>query len=120
MTLENLQMIASDGPRAGQRILRMKGPLSLHTVFEFQNQLRAETSANIIIDFSGVPFIDSAGLGGLVGVLVSAQKARRKLLFAAMNPQVITLLEMTRTRSLFTVYSTLQEAEAAPLRGAEL
>jgi len=108
-------MTASDGPHAGQRILRMKGPLNLHTVFEFQNQVRAETSPNVIIDFSGVPFIDSAGLGALVGAHISAQKARRKILFAAMNTQVITLLEMTRIRSLFTVYSTLQEAEAAPL-----
>ena len=115
MTLENLQMIASDGSRAGQRILQMKGPLSLHTVFEFQNVLRAETSPSVIIDFSGVPFIDSAGLGALVGAHISAQKSRRQLYFAAMNTQVITLLEMTRIRSLFTVYSTLQEAEAAPL-----
>ncbi len=115
MTLENLQMIASDGSRAGQRILQMKGPLSLHTVFEFQSVLRAETSPNVIIDFSGVPFIDSAGLGALVGAHISAQKSRRQLYFAAMNTQVITLLEMTRIRSLFTVYSTLQEAEAAPL-----
>jgi len=115
MALENLQMTAADGPHAGQRILRMKGPLSLHTVFEFQNLVRAETSPNVIIDFSGVPFVDSAGLGALVSAHVSAQKARRKLLFAAMNTQVITLLEMTHIRSLFTVYPTLQEAEAAPL-----
>jgi anti-sigma B factor antagonist len=115
MTLENLQMIASDGSRAGQRILQMKGPLNLHTVFEFQSVLRAETSPSVIIDFSDVPFIDSAGLGALVGAHISAQKARRQLYFAAMNTQVITLLEMTRIRSLFTVYSTLQEAEAAPL-----
>jgi anti-sigma B factor antagonist len=115
MTLENLQMIASDGSRAGQRILQMKGPLSLHTVFEFQNVLRAETSPSVIIDFSGVPFIDSAGLGALVGAHISAQKSRRQLYFAGMNTQVITLLEMTRIRSLFTVYPTLQEAEAAPV-----
>ena len=115
MTLENLQMIASDGSRAGQRILQMKGPLNLHTVFEFQSVLRAETSPSVIIDFSGVPFIDSAGLGALVGAHISAQKSRRQLYFAAMNTQVITLLEMTRIRSLFTVYSTLQEAEAAPV-----
>jgi anti-sigma B factor antagonist len=115
MALENLQIVGSDGMRAGQRILRMKGPLNLHTVFEFQNLVRGETSPNIIIDFSGVPFIDSAGLGALVGAHVSAQKGRRKLVFSAMNTQVITLLEMTHIRSMFTVYSTLQEAEAAPL-----
>jgi anti-sigma B factor antagonist len=115
MPLENLQIVASDGAHAGQRILHMKGPLSIHTVFEFQNVVRAETSSNVIIDFSGVPYVDSAGLGALVGANLSAQKSRRKLLFAAMNAQAITLLEMTRIRSLFTIYSTIEEAESAPL-----
>jgi anti-sigma B factor antagonist len=113
MTTENMQLVASDGTREGQRILRLKGPLSLHTVFDFQNAVRAESSPNVIIDFSGVPFIDSAGLGALVGAHVSAEKARRKLSFAAMNTQVVTLLDMTRIRSLFTIYPTVQEAEAA-------
>ncbi len=115
MTMENLQIVASDGSRAGQRILTMKGPLSIHTVFEFQNQARAETAASVIIDFTGVPYVDSAGLGALVGAHLSAQKSRRKLLFAAMNSQAITLLEMTRIRSLFAIYATVQDAEAAPL-----
>ncbi|MGA8765794.1 MAG: STAS domain-containing protein [Candidatus Acidiferrales bacterium] len=115
MALENMQMVASDGTREGQRILRLKGPLSLHTVFDFQSAVHAESSPNVIIDFSGVPFIDSAGLGALVGAHVSAQKARRKLSFASMNTQVVTLLEMTRIRSLFTIYPTVQEAEAAPV-----
>src|SRR5579863_8689761 len=115
MTPENMQAIASDGPRAGQRIVQLKGPLSLHTVFEFQNVVRAETSPNVIIDFSGVPYMDSAGLGALVGAHVSAQKALRRLSFVAMNTQVITLLEMTRVRPLFAIYSSLQEAETAPL-----
>ena len=110
-----MQAITSDGPHAGQRIVRLKGPLSLHTVFEFQNVVRAESSPSVIIDFSGVPYMDSAGLGALVGAHVSAQKALRKLSFAAMNTQVITLLEMTRIRPLFTIYPSLQEAEAAPL-----
>ena len=39
----------------------------------------------------------------------------RKISLAALNSQAITLLEMTRIRSLFAIYSTLQEAEAAPL-----
>jgi len=115
MAIENMQLIASDGPRAGLRILSLKGPLSLHTVFEFQSAVRTESSPNVIIDFSGVPFVDSAGLGALVGAHISAQKASRRLSFAAMNAQVITLLEMTRIRSLFSIYSTLQEAESASL-----
>jgi anti-sigma B factor antagonist len=113
MPIENMQVVASDGPHAGQRILRLKGPLSLHTVFEFQNLVRSETSPNLIIDFSGVPFIDSAGLGALVGAHISAQKARRRLSFAGMNTQAIALLEMTRIRGMFSIYPTIEEAENA-------
>jgi len=113
MPTENMQAIATDGPQAGQRILHLKGPLNLHTVFEFQNLVRGETSPSLIIDFSGVPFVDSAGLGALVGAHVSAQKARRKLSFAEMNQQVLALLEMTRLRNMFAIYSTVQEAQGA-------
>jgi anti-sigma B factor antagonist len=115
MPIENMQAIASDGPQAGQRVLRLKGPLSLHTVFEFQNVVRAETSPYVIIDFTGVPFVDSAGLGALVGAHISAQKARRKISFAGMNTQVMALLEMTRIRGMFSIYDTVEEAQGEPI-----
>jgi anti-sigma B factor antagonist len=113
MTPDNLQAVASDGARHGQRIIRLKGPLSLHTVFDFQGAVRSETSPHLIIDFSDVPFVDSSGLGALVGVQVSAQKSGRTLGFVGMNAQVVTLMEMTKIRALFQIYSTVQEAEAA-------
>ena len=114
MPIENLQAVVTDGSQAGQRVVQLKGPLSIHTVFEFQNLIRSETSPHVIIDFSGVPFIDSSGLGSLVGAHISAQKARRRLSFAGMNMQVITLLEMTRIRGMFSIFETVQEAETAP------
>jgi anti-sigma B factor antagonist len=114
MPIENMQAIVIDGPQTGQRILQLKGPLSIHTVFEFQNLIRSETSPHVIIDFSGVPFIDSSGLGSLVGAHISAQKARRRLSFAGMNKQVIALLEMTRIRGMFSIYETVHEAETSP------
>jgi anti-anti-sigma factor len=114
MPIDNMQAVVTDGREAGQRIVRLKGPLSIHTVFEFQNLIRSETSPHLIIDFSGVPFVDSSGLGALVGAYISAQKARRRIAFAGMNTQVITLLEMTRIRGMFLIFETVQEAEAAP------
>jgi anti-sigma B factor antagonist len=94
-------------------ILQLKGSLNIHTVFDFQNALRAETSPALILDFSGVPYIDSAGLGALVGAHIAAQRANRKLAFASMNTQVKALIEMTHVNKLFPNYPTIQEAEAA-------
>jgi len=114
MALENMQIVSSQGSR-GQAILSLKGPLSIHTLFKFQDAIRAESSPALIIDFSGVPFIDSAGLGALVGAHVTARKLNRKIAFAAMNDQAKALIDMTHINQVFRVYNTIQDAEAAVL-----
>ena len=110
MAKENLQIVESTGSR-GQKILHLKGSLTIHTVFNFQDAIRSDTAPVLILDFSGVPYIDSAGLGALVGVYVGSQKAMRKLAFAAMNTQVKTLVEMTNVAQLFKAYATVRDAE---------
>ncbi|HXO04676.1 MAG TPA: STAS domain-containing protein [Candidatus Sulfotelmatobacter sp.] len=113
MQNENLQIVVSAGIREGQKIMHLKGPLNLHTVFGFQSAVRAETSPGLILDFAGVPFIDSAGLGAVVGAYVAAQKVQRKLVVAALGAQVKTLIEMTKVSDLIKPYDTVAEAEEA-------
>jgi len=113
MIKENIQIVRSTGPRNGTSILHLKGSLNIHTIFEFQNAVRAETGPAVIVDFAGVPFIDSAGLGALVGAYIAAQRANRKVAFASMNSQVKTLIDMTHVNQLFPTFASVQEAEAA-------
>ena len=113
MPRENLQVVAEPGVRDGQRIVRLKGSLNIHTVFGFQDAVRKENVPELIIDFSDVPYIDSAGLGALVATYIGAQKAMRKLAFTGMNTQVRALIEMTHVDKLIKSYGTIQEAEAA-------
>jgi anti-anti-sigma factor len=112
MSLENLQIVSSAGNREGLRILQLRGCLNIHTVFAFQDALKKETSPAIILDFSAVPYIDSAGLGALVAAHISSQKAMRKLVFAQMNTQVKALVEMTHVDQLLKAYPTIKDAEA--------
>ena len=111
MTSENLQIVASE--TGGQRILSLKGPLSMRTLFKFQEAVRSEALPVLIVDFSGVPFIDSAGLGAVVAAHVNARKSDRRILFAAFNGQARTLIEMTHVNDLLQTYDTIQDAEAA-------
>jgi anti-sigma B factor antagonist len=113
MATENLQVSVSNGSRDGIRILSVKGPLTLHTVFNFQEAVRSDPGPAIIVDFSGVPYVDSAGLGAMVAAHVGAQRAMHKLAFVAMNAQVKALTEMTHVSQLFKVYATVRDAEAA-------
>ena len=97
----------------GVKILRLVGSLNIHSVFGFQELVRKEAASALLLDFSRVPFVDSAGLGSLVGLHISSRKAMRKVVFAAINTQVKALLDMTNVAQLFPTYATVQEAEAA-------
>jgi anti-sigma B factor antagonist len=113
MPNENIQIVASNGSGPGQRILQVRGPLTIHTLFDFQAAIRAEESPLLIVDFSGVPYMDSAGLGALVGAHVSAQRASRKVAFTGMNERLKALLSMTYVSRLIQPYETVADAERA-------
>jgi anti-sigma B factor antagonist len=49
------------------------------TIFEFQATVRADISRALIIDLSNVPYVDSAGVGALVGAYVTRQNGGRSL-----------------------------------------
>jgi anti-sigma B factor antagonist len=113
MPQEHLQIVPSAGIAGDQKVLALTGSLNIQTIFTFQSATREETTPKLILDFSGVSYVDSAGLGALVGAYVAAQRAHRKLAVAGMNTQVKALVEMTHVGTLIKSYATVQEAEEA-------
>lgn len=113
MAREKLLVTAVPGARDGQRVLHLKGSLNIQTVFTFQDAMKTETGPALVLDFTDVEYIDSAGLGALVAAHVGAQRGMRKLAFAGMNTQVKALLDMTHVSQLFKAYPTIKDAEAA-------
>jgi anti-anti-sigma factor len=101
------------GRRDGHRILRLTGPLTLSNLFEFQALVRAEKAAVMIIDLTQVPYIDSAGIGVLMGAHASREQAGRKLALAGVNQRVQQALEITKVFQFFSVYPSVAEAESA-------
>jgi len=101
------------GPRPGQRVLRLRGPVVLTTLFHFQSTLRAKDAVALIIDFTGVPYIDSAGIGALVGAYVTHNKDGRTLSLVGVNDRVRNALVVTRVEPFFRFYPTLDQAEQA-------
>jgi anti-sigma B factor antagonist len=113
MARDTLQIVVTAGSKDGQKILTLKGSLNIQTIFDFQKATREETAPKLILDFSGVPYMDSAGLGALVGAYVAAQRTQRKLAVAGTNTQVKALIDMTHVGTLIKSYSSVQEAEEA-------
>ncbi|MGA8492144.1 MAG: STAS domain-containing protein [Terriglobales bacterium] len=100
------------GSKDGQRILLLNGPLVMATLFDFQAKVRADNSRALIIDFSKVPYVDSAGIGALVGAYVTHQKDGRRLVLVGVSDRVHHALEVTRVEHFFRFCNTLPEAES--------
>jgi anti-sigma B factor antagonist len=98
------------GEQEGQHILRLAGPLVLTTLFDFQAKVRADTSQTLILDFSGVPYADSAGIGALVGAYVRHQKDGRSLALVGVSERVRTALKVTHVEQFFRFFDTVAAA----------
>ncbi len=113
MSKDPLQIEEQPGSRAGVLVLRLSGPINLPNVFGFQSKVRADQSRALILDFTGVTLIDSAGIGALVGAYVNRQQHGRSLGLVGVNQRVHHALEVTRVDGFFRFYQSIAEAERA-------
>ena len=99
------------GTQAGQRILTLNGPLVLANIFQFQATVRADQSQSLIIDFGSVPYIDSAGIGALVGAYVTRQHSKRRLALVSVSNRVRDALKVTRVEQFFQFFDSVGAAQ---------
>jgi anti-sigma B factor antagonist len=113
MPQEPLTIEDIPGPKEGQRILRLTGPLTMSTLFDFQSKVRTDTSRALMLDFSNVPYVDSAGIGALVGAYVTHQKDGRSLYLIGVSERVRSALKVTRVEQFFRFVDSVTAAEQA-------
>jgi anti-sigma B factor antagonist len=75
--------------------------------------VRASSSPTLIIDFTNVPYVDSAGIGALVGAYVTHQKEGRSLYLVGVSDRIHNALQVTRVDNFFRFFGTMAEAENA-------
>lgn len=113
MPQESLRIDDQPGSQPGQRILRLDGALVMPTVFQFQSTVRADTSRSLIIDFTKVPYVDSAGIGALVGAYVTRQHGGRNLALVGVSERIHNALKVTRVEQFFHFFDSVGAAEQA-------
>ncbi|WP_208028263.1 STAS domain-containing protein [Rhabdothermincola sediminis] len=97
-------------------ICRPIGELDAYTVGQFREAL-AELAAvpRLLIDLSEVPFMDSAGLGALIGGIRRAREADGEVTVACSRPTLTRLLHTTGFDRIVPVTETVDEAVDALL-----
>lgn len=66
--------------------------------------------ARVVVDLHAVDFIDSSGLGALIGGLKAARKEGGDLRIAAAGDQVRAVLKLTNLDRILAPYATVEEA----------
>jgi anti-sigma B factor antagonist len=112
MLQEPLQIEEVNVP-SGQCILRLTGPILISNFFQFQSLVRADSSRGLILDLAQVPYIDSAGIGALVGAYVTRQHGGRSLSLAGVTDRVRNALQVTRVEQFFKFYDSVEAAQKA-------
>jgi anti-sigma B factor antagonist len=98
----------------GCTVCRPVGELDAFTVSQFRQALaELASSPRLLIDLAGVPFVDSAGLGALIGGIRRVRELGGDVAVACPRPTLTRLLHTTGFDRIVTVAPSVEEAAKA-------
>jgi anti-anti-sigma factor len=100
-----------DGAYPGEKVLVLDGVLNMQTVLEFRDFIRQQQADTLVLDMSNVRYIDSSGLGALIGAYVSFEQKYKRLLLAGANDRIWSVFRTSKVEDVFTRYHSVDEAE---------
>ena len=100
----------------GYTLLNVEGVIKLGESAQFFAQTLERTLSDrghVLIDFSKINFIDSTGIGELVGYLGRFRNSKRELILVNPSDRIRKLLQVARLSEMFPTYESVQAAIAA-------
>lgn len=77
---------------------------------ETLHKLIEDEKRNIVVDLSGVKFMNSSGLGMLIGGLTTVKKAEGRLILAGVTDKIESLLIITKLITIFETSDSVDDA----------
>ena len=102
--------------RDGFAVLSVRGEVDVYTAPRFRErliELVSEGKHKIIVDLEGVDFLDSTGLGVLVGALKRVRTHDGELALVCTQPRILKVFEITGLTKVFPMYGSVDDAVAA-------
>jgi len=97
-------------------VIAVDGEIHVSTAPEFSGVLSASLAGGrnrLVLDLTGVTFIDSTGLSVLLNALRRITRAGGAMALVCSNPTVLRLFEITKLDSTFDLHAELEPAIAA-------
>ncbi|PRY65894.1 anti-sigma B factor antagonist [Glaciihabitans tibetensis] len=106
-------MFTSENVGADDAVVRAVGKLNMVSapaLREIVLKLIGEGRQRIVVDLAGVDFMDSSGLGALVGCLKAARQGGGDLRIAAPGAQVLMVLKLSNLDRVLATFETAEDA----------
>jgi anti-sigma B factor antagonist len=75
--------------------------------------VRAESVKPLILDFTQVPYMDSAGLGSVINAFTACQRTSRGFAATGIHDRIKTLFAVTHVDGVVPCFDSLEAAEAS-------
>lgn len=99
--------------RGGSTVVSARGEVDVATAPALRDGLDQAVdgdAGSVIVDLTGVTFIDSTGLGVLIGVRKRCLDAGRDLRVVVTEPRILKVFEITGLTELFAIHESLDPA----------
>ena len=101
--------------RNSHAVVDVKGEIDVYTAPKLREkliELVSEGSYNVVVNLEGVDFLDSTGLGVLVGALKRVRSNDGDLYLVCTQPRIRKVFEVTGLTKVFSLFDTVDEAVA--------
>jgi anti-sigma B factor antagonist len=105
-----------DPDRNGYTILSVRGEVDVYTAPRLREklvELVSEGRYKIVVDLEGVDFLDSTGLGVLVGGLKRFRSHDGDLTLVCTQHRILKVFEITGLTKVFSIFDSVDAAVAA-------
>lgn len=106
-----------DTERNGRTVLAVRGEVDVYTAPRLRErlvELVAAGSRDVVVDLEGVEFLDSTGLGVLVGGLKRLRSHDGDLSLVCTQPRILKVFEITGLTKVFAIHPSVDAATGSP------
>lgn len=99
----------------GVDVVRMGGEVDLYTAPDLKTtiyEILDSGTNSIILDMTGLEFMDSSGLGVLVGTLKRVRSSGGSLCLICDRDNLLKVFSLTGLDKVFTIHANLEECQA--------
>ena len=117
--LEKHQLRVDEGQLSGMPVVRTRGELDLSTIAELRRVVQAITERQpplLVLDLSGLSYMDSSGLGLLMGAKRRQGQHGGEVVIIAQQPSILRALALSGLDRVFRVFSDEQALLSSELK----